>query len=169
MSKTHFIFILGGFKTFYFSIVKSWRGPGFYFRHKKYKFWTYPCFLELVCTFEKKYSNSCIIGRFRLFMFVWKLADFLWSKDFFIFIRIDVEKCSPYICSPKQKTTVINAISIWHDMDWDCIREVPEFTSGAPFSTFSQGDTYSFDGLSGGHLFFYPSVGGWEFFCKMLF
>ena len=26
MSKTHVFFILGGFKTFYFSIVKSWRG-----------------------------------------------------------------------------------------------------------------------------------------------
>ena len=26
--KTHFLLILGGFKTFYFSIVKSWRGAG---------------------------------------------------------------------------------------------------------------------------------------------
>ena len=49
MSKTHFFFILGGFKTFYFSIVKSWRGgqvkflasgrggPGFIFDAEKYK------------------------------------------------------------------------------------------------------------------------------------
>ena len=60
MCKTHFFFILGGFKTFYFSVVKSWRGPGkifglcqgepgFFFDAETYKppppdrkFWIFP-------------------------------------------------------------------------------------------------------------------------------